>query len=138
MPDRLGDKIGPYFPRLSHPYRTLAFIAPRPSNAGVAEEPVEYEKLAPLMQSRSCPRMRPEHLSGLNDDRSKCQRAHRHVALGKAATPLRGGLLGVSEDGNLGDQEMVLGNGVLRRPVTGRGALCERGADDGDRRASAL
>ena len=33
---------------------------------------------------------------------------------------------------------MVHGDGVLKRPVSGRIAFCERGADDGNRRASAL
>ena len=94
MPDRLDIEIDPYVARLSHPYGTLAFVVPLPSNAGAAETTVENEQLAPLMEC--CPRlmMLAGSLTGLDNDRSKRQRAHRGVALGKVATPLREGLPG--------------------------------------------
>ena len=80
MSDRLDIEIDPYVPRLAETYGTQAFVAPRPSNA-VAKATAEYEQLAPLMRGRPCLMMHPGPLSGLDDDRSKCQRAHRGVAI---------------------------------------------------------
>ena len=135
MPDRLGVKIDPYVLRLSHSYGTLAFIALRPSNAGVAEATIEYEKLAPLMQSRSCLRTCPEHLSGLDDDRSRRQRAHRGVACGKAAMPLQEELPSVPEDWSLGDGPRQWRPEATRYKAD---STLRAGGDDGDRRASAI
>ena len=74
--------------------------------------------------------MRARTLLGLDEDRSKPQRAHRRVALGKFTKPLRKGLSGAFENGNSGDQEIVLGDGVLKQPAAGWMSLCERDADD--------
>ena len=72
----------------------------------------------------------------LDDDAGLRQGAHCRVALGEEVAVSTGILSGIPKRRNLWDQQMVVGDPILKRGVLDRIGQLDRPADDGNRTAA--